>query len=56
MFAKFARADHVLVWLNLLVLMTGVAFMPIPIAVLGYWLGSANQRLDGTPPRTCAGR
>lgn len=43
MFAKFARSDHVLVWLNLLLLMTGVAFMPIPTAVLGYWLGSANQ-------------
>lgn len=45
MFGKFARADNTLVWLNLLYLMVGVAFMPIPTAVLGAWLGDshANQ-------------
>src|SRR6266568_8788614 len=42
MFATFARANHTLVWLNLLYLMVGVAFMPIPTAVLGAWLGSPN--------------
>lgn len=45
MFSKFARATNTLVWLNLLYLMVGVAFVPIPTAVLGAWLGSshANQ-------------
>jgi len=45
MFAKFVRADHTLVWLNLLFLLVGVAFMPIPTAVLGAWLGSPNNQL-----------
>jgi len=45
MFATFARADHTLVWLNLLYLMVGVAFMPIPTAVLGAWLGSPNNQV-----------
>src|SRR5277367_2562541 len=30
MFATFARANHTLIWLNLLYLMVGVAFMPLP--------------------------
>ena len=42
MFAKFERADNTLVWLNLLGLMVGAAFMPIPTAVLGAWLGSSH--------------
>jgi uncharacterized membrane protein len=45
MFATFARADHILVWLNLMYLMLGVAFMPVPTAVLGAWLGSANNQV-----------
>src|SRR6266436_6063788 len=43
MWSKFARSDHQLIWLNLLYLMVGVAFMPIPTAVLGAWLGSSNN-------------
>jgi uncharacterized membrane protein len=42
MFKTFARADHALVWLNLLYLMVGVAFIPVPTAVLGAWLGSST--------------
>jgi TMEM175 potassium channel family protein len=45
MFATFSRANHGLVWLNLLYLMVGVAFMPIPTAVLGAWLGSPNNQV-----------
>ena len=45
MFATFARANHGLVWLNLLYLMLGVAFMPVPTAVLGAWLGSPNNQV-----------
>src|SRR5260221_5124110 len=45
MFATFARADHTLVWLNLLYLMVGVAFIPVPTAVLGAWLGSPNNQV-----------
>ena len=45
MFKTFARADHTLVWLNLLYLMVGVAFMPVPAAVLGAWLGSPNNEV-----------
>lgn len=45
MFATFARANHVLIWLNLLYLMLGVAFMPVPTAVLGAWLGSPNNQV-----------
>jgi len=45
MFATFARANHGLVWLNLLYLMIGVAFMPVPTAVLGAWLGSPGNQL-----------
>jgi TMEM175 potassium channel family protein len=45
MFKIFARADHTLVWLNLLYLMVGVAFMPVPAAVLGAWLGSPKNEV-----------
>jgi uncharacterized membrane protein len=45
MFATFARANHTLVWLNLLYLMVGVTFMPVPTAVLGAWLGSPNNQV-----------
>jgi uncharacterized membrane protein len=45
MFATFGRATHVLVWLNLLYLMLGVAFMPVPTAVLGAWLGDPRNQV-----------
>jgi len=45
MFSTFARANHTLVWLNLLYLMVGVAFMPVPTAVLGAWLGNPNNQV-----------
>ena len=45
MFKTFVRADHALVWLNLLYLMVGVAFMPVPTAILGAWLGSPNNQV-----------
>src|SRR5579862_829683 len=45
MFATFSRANHALVWLNLLYLMLGVAFIPIPTAVLGAWLGSPRNQV-----------
>lgn len=45
MFATFARANHTLIWLNLLYLMLGVAFMPVPTAVLGVWLGSPDNQV-----------
>src|SRR5258706_29140 len=45
MFGTFARADHTLVWLNLLYLMLGVALMPVPTAVLGAWLGSPKNQV-----------
>jgi uncharacterized membrane protein len=38
-FSHLARSDHVLASLNLLELMT-VAFLPLPTAVLGTWIGS----------------
>ena len=41
-FAHIARSDHVLVSLNLLELMS-VAFVPVPTAVLGYWIGSSGH-------------
>jgi uncharacterized membrane protein len=44
MFQAFARASHTLIWLNLLYLMT-VAFMPVPTAVLGFWMGSPNNQV-----------
>ena len=43
MLATFARANHTLIWLNVLYLMLGVAFMPVPTAVLGAWLGSSHS-------------
>jgi uncharacterized membrane protein len=43
MFATFVRTDHTLVWLDLLYLMVGVAFIPIPTAVLGAWLGRPHD-------------
>jgi uncharacterized membrane protein len=45
MFQTFARANHTLVWLNLIYLMTGAAFMPVPTAVLGYWMGSPHNQV-----------
>ena len=45
MFAAFARANHTMVWLNLLYLMLGVAFMPVPTAVLGFWLGNPTNQV-----------
>jgi uncharacterized membrane protein len=43
MWSKFQRSDHQLIWLNLLYLMIGVVFIPIPTAVLGAWLGSSDN-------------
>src|ERR1051325_6371314 len=43
MFGDFARANNTLVWLTLLYLMIGVAFMPVPTAVLGEWIGSPHN-------------
>ena len=48
MFKVFARADHTLIWLNLLYLMVGVVFIPVPTAVLGQWLGSPNNQVVAT--------
>ena len=48
MFSTFKRADHTLVWLNLLYLMVGVAFMPVPTAVLGAWLGDPQNQVVAT--------
>ena len=48
MFKVFARADHALIWLNLLYLMVGVVFIPVPTAVLGQWLGSPNNQVVAT--------
>jgi len=45
MFKTFARADHTLVWLNLLYLMVGVVFIPVPTAVLGAWLGTPGNEV-----------
>jgi uncharacterized membrane protein len=45
MFKTFARADHTLVWLNLLYLMVAVVFIPVPTAVLGAWLGNPNNEV-----------
>jgi uncharacterized membrane protein len=45
MFSKFARANHALVWLNLLYLMLAVAFIPFPTAVLGEWIGSPHNEV-----------
>jgi uncharacterized membrane protein len=45
MFSNFAHTNHTLVWLNLLYLMIGVAFMPVPTAVLGEWIGSPHNQV-----------
>jgi uncharacterized membrane protein len=45
MFSKFARTDHALVWLNLVYLMVAGAFIPLPTAVLGEWLGSPRNEV-----------
>jgi uncharacterized membrane protein len=45
MFSKFTRTNHLLIWLNLLYLMLGVAFMPIPTAVLGEWMGDPGNQV-----------
>src|SRR4029077_6092686 len=45
MFSKFVRANHILIWLNMLYLMTGVAFMPIPTAILGDWIGNPQNQV-----------
>src|SRR4051812_5503988 len=45
MLAAFARADRALLWLNLLYLTVAVAFIPVPTAVLGAWLGSPGNEV-----------
>ncbi len=45
MFSQFARASHALIWLNFLYLMVGVAFIPVPTAVLGEWLGNPRNQV-----------
>src|SRR5258708_6789768 len=45
MFSKFVRTDHALVWLNLVFLMVAGAFIPLPTAVLGEWLGSPGNEV-----------
>jgi TMEM175 potassium channel family protein len=45
MFSKFARSSHALIWLNLFYLMMGVAFMPIPTAILGDWIGNPQNQV-----------
>jgi uncharacterized membrane protein len=42
MFSKLIRTDHILIWGNLLFLML-IAFLPIPTAVLGQWIGSSRE-------------
>jgi uncharacterized membrane protein len=45
MLATFVRATHTLIWLNLLYLLLGVAFMPVPTGVLGAWLGEPRSEV-----------
>jgi uncharacterized membrane protein len=45
MLTNFARATHTLIWLNLLYLLVSVAFMPVPTAVLGAWLGDPHNEV-----------
>jgi uncharacterized membrane protein len=40
LFSKLVKTDHFLIWGNLLYLLL-VAFLPIPTAVLGQWIGSS---------------
>lgn len=42
MFSKLIRTDHILIWGNLLFLLL-IAFLPIPTAVLGQWIGSSRE-------------
>jgi len=44
MFQTFARANHTLIWMNLLYLMC-LAFLPVPTAVLGNWMGSPDNQV-----------
>lgn len=46
MLAAFARANHTLIWLVLLYLMVAIAFIPVPTAVLGVWLGPPHSHSD----------
>jgi len=48
MFSTFARSTHTLIWLNLIYLMVGVAFIPVPAAVLGMWLGDPKNEVVAT--------
>lgn len=48
MFATFKRASHTLICLNMLYLMVGVAFIPVPTAVLGTWLGNPKNDVIAT--------
>src|SRR5260221_7079046 len=45
LFSKFVRTNHALVWLNLAFLMVAGAFIPLPTAVLGEWLGSPHNEV-----------
>ena len=45
MFSKFVRTNQGLVWLNLAYLMVAGAFIPLPTAVLGEWLGSPHNEV-----------
>ena len=45
MFATIVRSSHTLIWLNLVYLMAGVAFIPVPTAVLGTWLGDPKNEV-----------
>ena len=42
MFSKLIRTDHILIWTNLLFLLL-IAFLPIPTAVVGQWIGSSRE-------------
>jgi uncharacterized membrane protein len=42
MFSKLIRTDHILIWGNLLFLLL-IAFLPIPTAVVGQWIGSSRD-------------
>jgi uncharacterized membrane protein len=44
MYSKFIRANHMLIWLNLVHLMV-IVFTPIPTAVLGEWLGNRQNQV-----------
>jgi len=41
-FSKLIRTDHTLIWINLLFLLL-IAFLPIPTAVVGQWIGSSRE-------------